>query len=59
MASAGHRKNILDPAYTQMGSGYARGGRLRFYVQDFATVQADPAPVPDPAPEPGLRPGGR
>jgi uncharacterized protein YkwD len=38
MASPGHRDNILDPSYTQIGAGYARGGRYRTYwVQVFAS----------------------
>jgi uncharacterized protein YkwD len=38
MHSAGHRANILNPAYTHMGAGYAEGekGYGRYYVQDFA-----------------------
>jgi uncharacterized protein YkwD len=36
MNSAGHRKNILNPAYTELGAGYAvdRAGRP-YFVQVF------------------------
>lgn len=35
--SPGHRANILNPAYTHMGGGYAEGnkGYSRYYVQVF------------------------
>jgi uncharacterized protein YkwD len=37
MNSSGHRKNILNPAYTELGAGYAvdRAGRP-YFVQVFA-----------------------
>lgn len=31
MNSPGHRKNILNSNYTQIGVGYAEGGRMRHY----------------------------
>jgi uncharacterized protein YkwD len=37
MNSPGHRANILDPDYTHVGAGFARGGPYgRYYVQVFA-----------------------
>jgi uncharacterized protein YkwD len=37
MASAGHRANILNPAYTEIGAAYARDAAGRsYYVQVFA-----------------------
>jgi uncharacterized protein YkwD len=37
MASPGHRANILEPDYTHLGAGFARGGPYgRYYVQVFA-----------------------
>ena len=36
LASPGHRKNILDPAYEVMGTGYARGRGGPIFVQVFA-----------------------
>jgi uncharacterized protein YkwD len=37
MNSAGHRKNILDSRYTEIGTGYARdAARQPYYVQVFA-----------------------
>jgi uncharacterized protein YkwD len=45
MHSAGHRANILDPGYTMIGGGFARGGSYgRYYVQVFAQKEA-PAPA--------------
>lgn len=38
MRSSGHRRNILNPAYTHVGGGFARGGPYRrYYVQVFGT----------------------
>jgi uncharacterized protein YkwD len=40
MNSSGHRANILDPDYTHIGAGFARGGPYgRYYVQVFARAQ--------------------
>lgn len=37
MNSRGHRENILNPEYTHIGGGFARGGSLgRYYVQVLA-----------------------
>jgi len=47
MRSTGHRQNILDPRYTVIGTGFARGRRGVYYVQVFG----DPAP-PEPPVEP-------
>ena len=36
MKSPGHRKNLLSPAYTELGTGYATDNRGRaYYVQVF------------------------
>lgn len=36
MSSAGHRQNVLNPDYTHIGTGFARGGPFgRYYVQVF------------------------
>ena len=36
MHSSGHRRNVLDPDYTHIGAGFARGGPYgRYYVQVF------------------------
>jgi uncharacterized protein YkwD len=38
MGSAGHRDNLLNPGYREVGVGYVRGGSWRHYwVQDFGT----------------------
>lgn len=38
MNSAGHRQNILNPSFTQIGVGYATGGSYRYYwTQMFIT----------------------
>lgn len=43
MASPGHRSNILDPEYTQIGVGAIRGGRYStFWVQDFGRLAPSP-----------------
>jgi uncharacterized protein YkwD len=47
MASSGHRENILDPEYAYIGSGYARAGRTRVYVQDFGVAATDLDPEPE------------
>lgn len=40
MNSSGHRRNILERAYTHVGAGFARGGPYgRYYVQVFATIR--------------------
>jgi uncharacterized protein YkwD len=53
MNSPGHRENILDPAYTVIGVGYARGSGGPYYVQDFGLPEfLDPEP-PDPFELPG------
>lgn len=40
MGSAGHRGNVLDPAYTHMGAGFASGrrGLPTHYVQVFGVL---------------------
>lgn len=40
MGSAGHRTNILDPAYTHIGAGFAggRSGNPAHYVQVFGVL---------------------
>ncbi len=43
MGSPGHRRNILDPDYTHIGGGFARGGPYgRYYVQVFAALSPSP-----------------
>jgi uncharacterized protein YkwD len=38
IGSAGHRANILDPEFTQIGAGFAAGGVYRrYYVQVLGT----------------------
>jgi uncharacterized protein YkwD len=38
MGSSGHRTNMLNPDYREIGVGYTRGGSWRHYwVQDFGT----------------------
>jgi uncharacterized protein YkwD len=39
MSSAGHRGNILNPTFTHIGAGFARGGPYgRYYVQVFGAT---------------------
>ena len=53
MASPGHRANILNGAYTEIGVGVATGGPLGVYwAQEFGARRGQPAPgaVPIAAP---------
>jgi uncharacterized protein YkwD len=36
MNSAGHRRNILNPDFQELGVGYAEGGGRPYWVQVFA-----------------------
>jgi uncharacterized protein YkwD len=36
MNSPGHRRNILNPNFTELGLGYAQGGGRPYWVQVFA-----------------------
>jgi uncharacterized protein YkwD len=58
MSSAGHRANILDPAYTDIGIGVVIKDGVAWGTQDFATYPAAPAPAPAPvqAPKPAPAP---
>ena len=54
MESPGHRANILNPRYTEIGVGLATGGRMAMYwAQSFGArrgVAASPPPVPASTP---------
>lgn len=50
MASAGHRANILNPAYTDIGIGIVVQDGVAWGTQNFATY-AESAPEPEPAAE--------
>jgi uncharacterized protein YkwD len=51
LASPGHRANILNPALTHLGIGYAVGSDGRtYFTQDFAAYPAGVRPVAPPAP---------
>lgn len=39
MNSPGHRRNILNPAFTELGVGYAQGGGRPYWTQVFARPQ--------------------
>ena len=50
MASAGHRENILDPRFTQLGVGLRLGGPFGIYwVQEFGLPATRPARVAAPS----------
>jgi hypothetical protein len=52
MASPGHRDNILDPRWTQVGVGvHVIDGRI-WVTEVFRTPASAPAPAPAPDPEP-------
>ncbi len=36
MSSSGHRQNILNPAFTELGVGYATGANRPYWAQVFA-----------------------
>lgn len=38
MVSPGHRKNILEPAYTHLGIGISTQGKERFVTQSFGRI---------------------
>jgi hypothetical protein len=68
MNSAGHRENILNPAWTHGGVGaYGKDnitwqGKLRsprMYTELFMQARSAPAPAPKPAPKPTPRPTPR
>jgi uncharacterized protein YkwD len=62
MNSEGHRKNILNPAFNEIGVGVARGGKMRIYwAQEFGarrgvTPQAPAQPTTAPTPRPTQTP---
>ncbi len=58
MASPGHKRNILDPDWTQLGIGVVvDGGGQTWVTQVFRTpAGAAPAPKPTPGPEPAPAP---
>jgi uncharacterized protein YkwD len=37
MHSPGHRKNMLNPRYHELGVGYAFNGRTHYWTQDFGS----------------------
>jgi uncharacterized protein YkwD len=56
MASAGHKKNILDPEWTQIGMGVVVVDGRIWVTQVFRTPAGAPAPAPAPAPVPEPEP---
>lgn len=47
MNSPGHRANILDSRFTELGIGIRRGGSLgTYWVQEFGRPFTDPFPTP-------------
>ena len=45
MDSEGHRKNILNKGYTEIGLGAASAGSQRYYTQVFGQPMKDRAPL--------------
>lgn len=65
MNSPGHRANILNPAYTEIGIGHSLGGSFGVYwSQSFGSrgnttpgsLAFQPLPTPTPGPEPAVVP---
>jgi uncharacterized protein YkwD len=56
MNSAGHRANILNPGYTEIGIGVATGQGGMNWVQDFGASEYDVEPSGTPAPAQALPP---
>ena len=57
MASAPHRKNILDATYNRLGIGVVVAADSTIYVTQIflQTAGSDPAPAPPPKPKPPPR----
>jgi hypothetical protein len=45
MNSAGHRRNLLDPDWRLLGTGFARGGSWVYYVQNFGSPASGASPL--------------
>ena len=58
MNSPGHRANILNGEFEQVGIGLFQSGRTYYWVQIFYTG-SNPQPKPEPSPEPSPGPNGR
>ncbi len=57
MQSPGHRANILDPRFTDIGVGAAQDSSGRWWwTEDFAQASGAPAPVADDTPAPAADP---
>jgi uncharacterized protein YkwD len=58
MGSSQHRRNILDPDFTQVGIGVVVDGNGQIWVTQVfrQPAGASPAPAPDPAPAPAPTP---
>lgn len=52
MASPGHKRNILDPDWTQLGIGVVVDGGGQIWVTQVFRTPAGAAPAPTPEPEP-------
>ena len=59
MGSSGHRRNILEPGYTDLGVGYvfsaSDGGSTEYHAywtQNFASGDSRPSEQPAPGPQP-------
>ena len=52
MDSPGHRKNILEPNFTEIGVGLTSGPNGPEWVQEFGADNTPPAPAPAPLPQP-------
>lgn len=51
MASNGHRRNVLDPGWTELGIGVVIDGGGQIWVTQVFRTPAGAAPAPEPAPE--------
>ena len=56
VASAGHYRNLVDPAFNRVGVGVAFGGGHQWTCHRFMEVSGGGSPAPAPAPRPAPKP---
>lgn len=56
MNSSGHRANILNTKYNQIGVGYYNGVWVQEFIQSSSKAPSNPQPQPQPQPSPKPQP---